>query len=442
MKSTICIPDDTSGTGQWRCLWPINLIWPTLQHDENIAVTKTFPTDINYFAVQNSVMIQRWTTAAHRKLFDSAVFPAANGGMSNIIYNIDDCMSPNEIPTFNQAWRHYCKPEIQDNIKYMLQRSDFVVVTTNRLKQYYIDTYSVDPNNFIVVPNLLPRSWAFGLFTTQDKIASFKQSQINNKIRIGIISSASHFNVTGARQTIDTKELVNPTANPNEFITELSKRTVSLSDTEEIPDDIDDIAEVIRKTSDRFEWVSIGESKNTKFKQLVADKKITVVQQTDILHYMRLVTTLNLSAIVAPIKDNTFNHCKSDIKYLEAAAVGALLFTPDLQPYAEHVPDSQRWTSTDDLITKLYNLADMKPAAFGDAIQVQYNRLNTPVILDGGLHLNNWWLDDNIDIWRSIFFMPRKGVKINLSSIVTPTTVEVPKQSVPPAIYGKNKGKK
>lgn len=439
----ICIPDDTSGTGQWRCLWPINLIWPTLRHDENIAVTKTIPADLNFFAVQNSVMIQRWTTPQHRALFDSAVFPAANGGMCNVIYNIDDCMSSDDIPAFNQAWRHYCKPEIQANIKYMLDRSDFVIVTTDRLKRYYIEKYGVDRNNFIVIPNLLPRSWAYGLFNPELKVKQFEATKATNKIRIGIISSASHFNVSGCKQTKDTKVPVNVFSESGVYTDAITNEPVSEDNVEEIPDDLDDIADVIRKTSDKFEWVSIGESKNDSFVQLVKDKKITVVQHTDILHYMQLVSTLRLSAIVAPIKDTQFNHCKSDIKYLEAAAVGAVLYTPDLQPYTEHVPAAQRWTSQDDLIAKLYTLANMKTDDYANMIQTQYDWLNTPTQLSNGTRLQNWWLDDNIDLWRSVFFMPRKGVKINLSTIVNPPAQpEIKRSAIPPAAYGKNLKKK
>lgn len=439
MKSTICIPDDTSGTGQWRCLWPINLLWPTLRPDENIAVTKTFPADLNYFAIQNSVMIQRWTTAQHRTMFDNVVFTAANGGMCNIIYNIDDCMSPDEIPTFNQAWRHYSKPEIQENIKHILGRSDFVVVTNPTLKQYYIDKYGVDPNNFIIMPNLLPRSWAFGLYNRDFKVSQFAKMQATNKIRIGIISSASHFNIAGAKHTKDTKELVMFDNKDKQYKIFTSGKVVTEDNLEEIPDDIDDIVDVIRKTSDKFEWVSIGESKNEKFKKLVEDKKIIVVQQTDILHYMQLVSKLNLAAIVAPIKDNLFNWCKSDIKYLEAAAVGAVLYTPNCKPYVEHVPSAQRWSSNEDLIAKLYVLANTKPEDVGDMIQAQYDWLNMPTQVEDGPSIQNWWLDDNIGIWRSLFFMPRKGVKIHMSNIVNPPekAKSTKQQQSTPATYGK-----
>lgn len=436
------MPDDTSGTGQWRCLWPINILWPMLRGDENITVSKTLPKDPNFFAVQNSVMIQRWTTAYHRNMFDTVVFPAASGGMCNIIYNIDDCLSPDEIPLFNPAWLHYSKPEIQENIKHIISRADFVLVTNTTLGQYYIDKYSINSNNIIVMPNLLPRSLAYGLYNRDLKTHQFAQTKAANKIRIGIISSASHFNINGVKQTKDTKELVVYDNEEKKYKVYTTNRFVeNESELEEVPDDIDDIIDVIRKTSDKFEWISIGASANATFKQLVDDNLIKVVEQTDILHYMQLVSKLNLSAIVAPVKDNLFAHCKSDIKYLEAAAVGAVLYTPDCKPYIEHVPTAQRWTSTVDLIEKLYKLSETSPNEFSDMIQAQYDWLNSPTQVEGGPYIQNWWLDDNINIWRSVFFMPRKGVKIHLSSIVNNPEKQdnnIINEKKSPATYGKS----
>ena len=48
--------DDVSGTGQWRAIWPINILWPILKSDEQITISKNFPPDPNFFAVQNTIM--------------------------------------------------------------------------------------------------------------------------------------------------------------------------------------------------------------------------------------------------------------------------------------------------------------------------------------------------------------------------------------------------
>ena len=419
MKSSLIMNDDTSGTGMWRSLFQAYLLWPILNNDENISVLKTCPPDPNFFAIQNSVMIQRWTTHQNKQLFDMAVYPGSQGGRTNIIYNIDDVMGIDngEIPKFNPAYFHYSKPEIQNNIKHIIERSDFVLVTTDRLKQYYQEKYDIQ--NFIIMPNLLPRNWAFGLYQPNKAIDTFANGKQQSKIRIGIISSSSHFNVKGIKQCADTEDVVIYDNQDKKYKTLFDKRIVDDRKIKDVEDDIDDIIPVIRRTQDKFEWIIIGKSENESFKKLIDENLITVIRQTDIQHYMQLVSTLNLSFIIAPIKDDVFNQCKSDIKYLESAAVGSVLLTPDLQPYTENVPEKQRYKNNDDLINMLYSFSEISDDEFGEIINNQYEYLNQPKQIYNGPKIINQWLDDNIDLWRNILFMPRKGAKVHLSTLLT-----------------------
>ena len=213
MRSNLTILDDTGGTGQYRFLFAANLLWPIIGKDEEIAVCKRFPYDPNFLATFNTIMIQRWSLKMHREMFNRSILPACKGGMANLIYNIDDCMGIDEdgIPAFNRAHLHYSLPEVQTNIKYFLSTVDFLLVTTNELKQYYIDKYNVDPNNFIILPNMLPRSWAYGYFNPGEKVALFNTRKMEKKIRVGLICSASHFNCHELKWSIEGHDPVGRT---------------------------------------------------------------------------------------------------------------------------------------------------------------------------------------------------------------------------------------
>lgn len=422
MNSNLTILDDTGGTGQYRFLFAANLLWPILEKNEEISVCKRFPQDPNFLATFNTIMIQRWSLNMHRNMFDNAILPACKAGMANLIYNIDDPVGTDDdggIPAFNRAHLHYSQPKVQENIKYFLSAADFLLVTTNELKQYYIDKYNVDPNNFIIIPNMLPRSWAYGYYNEAEKIMIFNERKSQKKIRVGLICSASHFNCHELKWSIDGHDPVNVEPNNDgKYESYITHKIYKPEELELIPDDIDDIIDVIEKTADSIEWISIGFDPTPRFKKLADEQKIKVVHQVDIAHYMKHLSNMQFDAIIAPIKNTRFNWCKSDIKYLESAAVGAILFAPNCKPYSDNMPEKQLWTSNEDLIDKLLNLYNMSMDDYGAAIGEQYNFLNKPLHVQNGPFLKNLWLDDNIEVWKSVLFMPRNGLKVPIKNVL------------------------
>lgn len=76
----------------------------------------------------------------------------------------------------------------------MLDLADYVLVTTDRIKDYYIRKYGLSSSKVICLPNLLPRWWIDGKFDPVKKVADFKAHK-KTKLKIGVISSASHWNV-------------------------------------------------------------------------------------------------------------------------------------------------------------------------------------------------------------------------------------------------------
>ena len=68
-------------------------------------------------------------------------------------------MGKNDIPLYNRGRKAFYNDKIQNNIKFMLDKSDIVIVTTNYIKEYYARTYDIPMRKIVAVPNLLPHWW-------------------------------------------------------------------------------------------------------------------------------------------------------------------------------------------------------------------------------------------------------------------------------------------
>ena len=116
--------------------------------------------------------------------------PVTDQNRAWFIYAIDDAMHYEDIPLFNRGRPAFASDKIQDNIRYMMNAADLVVVTTDYIKNYYHTKYGVPLSNIIAAPNLLPRWWFGDRYDLDKKLAQF--SKFKAKPRIGIISSLSH----------------------------------------------------------------------------------------------------------------------------------------------------------------------------------------------------------------------------------------------------------
>ena len=79
------------------------------------------------------------------------------------------------------------------------------------------------------IPDLMPRWWMDGKFDTRKKVEDFKNHK-KSKLRIGIISSSSHWNVERLKD----------------------------KDGNLIKDDFDEIVDVVKSTCKTFDWNIVG----------------------------------------------------------------------------------------------------------------------------------------------------------------------------------------
>lgn len=162
---------DVSGTGYWRRILPITIA-NTLQSATGIYNTYTmdFIPDPRFYMGLNSVTVQRWTGKQHRELFEKFLYPITRKTGTCLVYEIDDAMLGDDIPLYNRGRDAFTDKEVQANIKYMLNASDVVTVTTPYIKGYYNRKYGVPLEKLIAVPNLLSRLWIGDRFDPERKV--------------------------------------------------------------------------------------------------------------------------------------------------------------------------------------------------------------------------------------------------------------------------------
>ena len=384
---------DTTGTGWWRHIFPVATM-DCVQDQIGMqnSYSRIVNTDPNFYVGMNSVWIQRWTGPQYRKVVEDFLLPVFKQTGTKLIYEIDDLTAAEHIPLYNHGRSGFEDPSIQADIKAMLHASDNVVVTTNKLKQMMATCYDLPMEKILAIPNLMPHWWIGDRYDPERRTQAF--SQLKAKPRIGVISSMSHYNVD------DRKD----------------------ADGNFVKDDMDVLVDTIRETVDDFQWVIVSFAVHGKRADLVKAKKIEIHPTVPLLSYPTFINHLNLQAVVAPLQDNEFNHCKSIIKYEECAALGIPLYASKMLPYSEVMPEDQMFSTGAELKEQLMKLKFGSTGAYKKRIAAQFNWLNSPTT-EGDAKINNWWMEDNLNVWTPLHTLPLKD------NLVIDTTTNTEKEN-------------
>lgn len=367
------LPADVTGTGVWRLLWPLHAV----SGDRNIStsVLNRPVLDPNYYNGMNMIMFQRLVNNQQRKVFEKVLLPAAKRFGIWLIANVDDCLHADEIPTFNAGRKAYDNEDAKNNISFTMNNADMVIITTDTIKEYYNKKFNIPYHKLIKIPNYLPE-WEFGGKYSESKIMEL-WSKFNKKPRIGIISSSSHFNTD---------------VNSN------------------IKDDLDVIFNFIISTLNKYQWVFFGHLHH-KIKPYIERGLIEFHPGCDIYNYPLALSQLNVNCVVAPLVDNMFNRCKSNIKILECAALGYPFFVQNLDPYSKYT--KYTFDDANDLSKKLDDLFRQNKYIARDIARSNYEMLNKQH--EEG---NGWWLTPNRNIWHSVFTIRQNTCEISLNDLI------------------------
>lgn len=405
---------DRGGTGFWRHtqqMMLINCYAQNLNIQYDCVQTPIF--DQNYYKGMTSVTCQRWISDQQKDLFCKYLKSIMDNNCGWLIYAIDDNMAAEHIPLYNRGRAAFESKKTQDNIREMLNTADFVVTTTEHIKNFYHEYYGVPLENIIAAPNLLPKWWFGDRYDPEKKVAQFKRFKA--KPRIGIISSLSHYNVDDVRQDANGKAVRKQTRpDGTTYWQNEQKQEVKEEEAFHITDDIDEVLNCIRETVNDVQWVFCGYCPPS-LSDLVEKNKIEVHHGVDILNYPSMLENLQLQAIVAPIKDMEFNRCKSHIKYMECAAIGVPLFASDYLPYNRVMPKNQLFKTGDQLKKMLLDLKFKSVGAYASIIDAQWKWLNAKQI-EGDFELNGYWLENNMSIWVDMLRMKSKTLTVSMNS--------------------------
>jgi len=287
---------DYSGCGHWRMIWPEQVM-----NAHNKAVvhgTTVMNLDERYYGQVKGVRIQRQATPQQLQ-FVRWLRSLADKNNFRLIYEIDDICFGEDIPDYNKYKTAFTDPEIRKSSQEMMAMCDEITVTCPFMRDYYKE--KTGNQNVTVLPNFMPKFWLDRFYDASRTMDSYDKNK--KKPRILYAGSGAHFDV---EQRVKFK------------------------------DDFYHVNEVIRKTVDKYQWVFLG-AHPLPIIDLVRSGKVEFHPWKKLYEYGQGLYDLNVNMVVAPLMDNTFNRAKSDLKYIEACALGLPIACQDLCTY-ENAP--------------------------------------------------------------------------------------------------------
>lgn len=303
---------DYSGCGYWRMSWPEQIL-TSYQHMIVHGLT-CMVRDKAFYGDIKSVRLQRQANDAQLDFFKTLRGLADERGF-RLIYEIDDVVMSEDIPDYNKYKFAFEDPKVRNNVIEMMKMSDEISVTCQFMKDYYAE--KTGNKNITVIPNYPPRFWLDRYYDEELLSRNYdRQVKKRKKPRILYAGSGAHFDVDNKVGQLD---------------------------------DFAHVRSVVRKTCNKYQWVFVG-AYPPPLHDLVQSGKIEFHPWVALYELPKLISSLKINCMVAPLIDNNFNRCKSDIKYVEACAYGIPVVCQDMITY-QHTP--HKFVTGDDMIDQI-----------------------------------------------------------------------------------------
>ena len=75
------------------------------------------------------------------------------------------------------------------------------------------------------------------------------------------------------------------------------------------------------------------------WKDIPAERKVVIPWATDMNNYPKMLVNFDIG--IAPLEDNEFNRCKSNIKFLEYSGVGVPVIASEVEPYSKSIKNNE-----------------------------------------------------------------------------------------------------
>tara|TARA_R110002153_G_scaffold53177_10_gene148551 strand:- start:800 stop:2008 length:1209 start_codon:yes stop_codon:yes gene_type:complete len=302
---------DYSGCGHWRMIWPEQVM--NAHSKAVVHGTTVMNLDAKYYTQAKAVRIQRQATPQQLE-FVKWLRKMADANNFKLIYEIDDICFHEDIPDYNKYKTAFTDPKIRQSAQEMMEICDEITVTCPFMRDYYLS--KTNNKNVTVIPNFMPKFWLGGKSNINRTMESFEKNK--RKPRILYAGSGAHFDV--------------------------ENRT-------KFKDDFEHVNDVIRNTVDKYQWVFLG-AHPLPIRDLIQNGKVEFHPWKRLYEYGQGLYDLNVNMIVAPLQNSTFNKAKSDLKYIEACALGLPIACQDLCTY-ENAPI--KFTTGDEMIDQINN---------------------------------------------------------------------------------------
>lgn len=250
--------------------------------------------DDTFLSLCDSYRLARLWKEAGLTYFIEYLNPIAKRNKFPIIVDYDDVMCPDVIPYYNRNKPNMflCKDY---DLKTYMDNSDIITVTTELLRDFYVDRLGIDTCKFSVIDNHVPDWWFGGLYNFDCILDNYMKSK--NRPRIMVSCGSSHF--SGGIVDVD--------------------------------DDFSGIINWIIKNRKRYEFIIQGGLN----KQLWDYKDdILFVEGSDLHNYPYVRASYKPVLYLMPLQDTTFNRCKSAIRLYEADAEGIPIVLQNIPPYS------------------------------------------------------------------------------------------------------------
>lgn len=267
----------TSGAGQYRVIEPLNAL-------QDASLAQTCAVIPERRGVNRILQPLELVRANPDRLVLQHSVDDAQLGMTDkyklvmpgiqIVQMVDDLLG--DVPAKHPN-RNFQSREGHQRMIQALKQSDILVVTTEPLREHY-RKYVPDVR---LVPNALDKQWS-GLR---------KPSTPRARLRVGWIGAGQH------------------------------------------KGDLDLVTEVVRTLATEVDWVFMGMSTEEINPHLKEFHKFVSISD-----YPKKMSDLDLDIAIAPLEDNIFNACKSNLRLLEYGAMGWPVVCSDVFPYRADAP--------------------------------------------------------------------------------------------------------
>jgi hypothetical protein len=231
--------------------------------------------------------------------------------------DVDDILHGDHVSRFNSNGSHFFDNKRFEVFSEAVRHVDELHVCSKSMADFYKEHIGVDHVTY--KPNFLPK-YLFDWYDEERSRRNFEKHK--SKPRILYAGAAQHFDVLNQNGGVD---------------------------------DFTHVLDLIEKTKNEWQWVFYGAHPT----QLEADVKNGVIEfhkYTPFMDYAKKLIDLEPTVMLAPLQDNTFNRCKSNIKLTEAGALGIAGVFQNLEPYegaplqfddSQHMADNIKFLLSD-----------------------------------------------------------------------------------------------